>query len=524
VSETRLFDALDELVDDCSGQFGDWDEVLRRAAIAPAAKSMPAAVASRPRRWFTRRRAYLAIALAVLLAVFFSTPAFGLLRDLIGRTNVSFSGKTAPFLVKRQFFDLSLSAPPGMAPEAIASQARRVAVFRAFGHAHVLYVAPTRKGGFCEMFTEGFGGCRQTRTPPKGFAGGPPGAIHPFLLGLSWQGSPIRVRRHGNRLTIVSGPEYTQLVGGNVLASNAASVTVEYEDHSSSAIPFVYVSKPIDAGFFYYQIPAGHQKPGTRVAAVTVRDAHGHVIAREPIGYAVYSRPPHLPPPLNSAPAHPTLILPAPTPPLQRGSADGVSVIAGHNGVVRFDISSAPARVQALIQNASYACFRYMRYHEDVPAELGFAPQAMSGTAIRIFGLPTPYDGCEIQGSYGHTWPDRNHNHSAVEIPFDARAARFFADRAAARDLALFLRSREMQKLRRLESSALSSALTRRYGSAIAHRRSPTSRLPVGKIGYVTSGSTSTFFEYSSTGRRFFVRVQAGRILEQNVKPLAFVF
>ncbi len=50
MSSTRLFDALDELVDDCSGEFGDWDEVLRRAAIAPAAKAIPAAVASRRHR------------------------------------------------------------------------------------------------------------------------------------------------------------------------------------------------------------------------------------------------------------------------------------------------------------------------------------------------------------------------------------------------------------------------------------------------------------------------------------------
>src|SRR5439155_165169 len=191
----------------------------------------------------------------------------------LGRKNVPFNGQQAPLPVKRDFSDLSLGAPPGMDPGAIASQARKVATFRIDGKAHVLWVAPTRSGGLCETFTDMFGGCRKSRTPPKRYPRGP-GAVNPFLLGLTSMGSP------------------TTLVGGDILAPNAQTLLVEYENNATSPIPFVFVSKPIDAGFFLYKIPAGHTKAGTRVRAVLVRDAHGRLLARVPIVVPPVHRPP----------------------------------------------------------------------------------------------------------------------------------------------------------------------------------------------------------------------------------------
>ena len=127
-----------------------------------------------------------------------------------------------------------------------------------------------------------------------------------------------------------------------------------------------------------------------------------------------------------------------------------------------FDTKHASAAVRHLIggKGAGYGCFRFEApYHRDVPAELLFARQTLRGNAIRIFGLARPYDGCEVEGGYGHTWPDRNHSHSAVEIALTPRGRRYFADRAAARDLALLVRSHAMQKIRRLTGSALTSAI-----------------------------------------------------------------
>lgn len=529
MSEAALHDALGELVPDCAAAFGDWDDVLRRAGIARGSSPTPPpwpAVAGRRRFRWTRRR-LITVGIAAVLIALVATPAFGiggLLLDLIGRTNVPFTrGKTAPFEVKRDFFDLSLHAPPGMAPQAIASQAREVGVFHVRGRTRVLYVAPTRTGGYCWIFTDAFGGCRATRTPPRPQRA-QPGAINPFLLGLTWQGSSIRLTPQGTRVD--RKPPYTTQVGGDILATNGHTLQVEYENGGKTPIPFIFVSKPIAAGFFLYAIPKGHERPGTRVRAVSVLDANGRVLARQPITYAIPRRLPHPPPRNVRPPVRSSQRLPPPAPPLQEGEAGGVTVTAGRNGVAVFDTSNATPSVRELIAGraVNYACFSYMRYHQDAPAELGFSRTTRPHVAIRTFGLRTPFDGCEIQGTYGHTWPDRNESHSAVEIAFTARGRRFFTDRAAARDLALFVRSREMHRLRKLGGGTLSAALTKRHGTAIARLPSANAPLPPNRIGYVIRPDGVTFIERSPTGRRFVVVVTRGRIARQNVKPLAFVF
>jgi hypothetical protein len=218
--------------------------------------------------------------------------------------------------------------------------------------------------------------------------------------------------------------------------------------------------------------------------------------------------------------------LPPPQPPLQRGAVEGITVVAGHNGVVVFNLRGASASLRAIVTRpgTTYGCFRFMRYHEAAPAELGFERQTMRSAAIRIFGLPTPYDGCEIEGSYGHRWPDRNHSHSPVEVAFSARGRRFFADRAAARGLALFVRSREVQRIRRLGGHALASALGARYGGHITRLGSVGASLGAGRIGYVIRRDGASFVERSTTGRRLVVTVKHGRIVKENVNSLAFVF
>jgi len=497
VSDELLFGAIGELVPAASGAFGDWDDVLRRAGIekrvtAPA----PVYEAAPRRRRMTRRHVVVALIVVTVLCALVATPAFGIRRfllGLVGRTDVPFTGKTAPYEVRREFFDLSLGAPPGMAPQAIESEARRVGVFRVFGRAHVLYVAPTRRGGFCTMFTRAFGGCRPTRSGR--------------LLGLTWGGSVVRLPPAPQE------PQHTTEVGGDVIAPRARTIQVEYEDGSKVAIPFVYVSKPIDAGFFFYGIPRGHERPGTRVRGVSVLDAKGRVVDRQRISYAAPILPRRVPRPGTQRAIVPSPRLPAPSAPVQVGADGGVVVRAGRNGVAVFDTTHATPRVRRLIQGhgLNYVCFSYMRYHEDAPAELGFLRSTLPRVAIRTFGIPTPFDGCEIQGAYGHVWPDRNGSHSAVEIAFDERARRFFTDRAAARDLALLVRSRTVQHLRKLPPRAAVATIRRRYGDT-------------GRLRYFVRRDMLVFTEKSPTGRRFSVVVRGGKIVRENVSPFTGVF
>jgi hypothetical protein len=218
--------------------------------------------------------------------------------------------------------------------------------------------------------------------------------------------------------------------------------------------------------------------------------------------------------------------LPAPTPPFQRAEAGGVTVVAGHNGVVVFDTSHATPAVRALIsgRGVGYGCFKRIPYNSE-PVDLTFVRTTLDRVAIRQQGVMSPpFLGCDIQGSYGHLWPDRNHSHSAFEVAFTPAGRRFLADRAAARDLALFVRSRSMHSIRKLSGDALGKAVRGRYGAQIVRLSSAASSLPPNRIGYATNGATTTFVERSPTGRRFYVRATDGRIRGENVRPLAFVF
>jgi hypothetical protein len=58
---------------------------------------------------------------------------------------------------------------------------------------------------------------------------------------------------------------------------------LEYADGEESAIPVVWVSPPIDAGFFIFWVPAEHQSLGRHAVALVAEDADGKAVAREPI-------------------------------------------------------------------------------------------------------------------------------------------------------------------------------------------------------------------------------------------------
>lgn len=516
--------ALELLVPPFANNPGDWDEIVRRANEAVAsALPVSARPARRPRR--VPRRLIIAAVTMLVLAALVVTPAFGLrslIAGLFDRTDVPFTGASAPLEVKRDFYDLSLGAPPSMAPQAIPSQARRVATFRFGGKARALWVAPTRDGGYCYMFANTFGGCRTSRDR-TGAAAPSPGYVHPERLGVTFE-TPVRDK-----------VPYVSRIGGDIRIGSADSLTVRYAEGSATPVRFYYVSKPIDAGFFLASIPVGHDTTATRATAIELRDKAGRLLARQLFVYEdalsltkrrklreALESARRMPPPIRHSPN-----LPSPTAPLQRGEAGGVSVLVGKNNVAVFDISGATPSVRKLIagRQVGYYCYRRLPYHT-TPVGLGDALTTFGNVAIRLRGggVRSPVIGCDIQGTYGHTWPDRLGGHSAVEIALTPAGRRFFEDRAAARDLALFVRSRPMHETRKLSGPELRKAILTRYGAAITELSSPRGTPATGQVGYVTDGANMTFVRQSTTGRRFFVRLVDGRIRAQNVKPLGFVF
>jgi hypothetical protein len=491
MSEALLARGLDELVPEPE-VFGDWDDVLRRAGVRGSPEPAP--------QRHPRRRGVVLLLAAIGVAV----PAAALVAAVVTRTDVVFShAKPAPNVVKKQFADLDVGAPPRFAQHVDAARAREVGTFDVRGRKVALWVAPTRRGGFCFTFERSFGGCRG-RTPQD--------LAHPLD---AFYGASV-TRGHVSLL-----PD----LGGTVLGGDVARLEVEYADGSRDDVPFVYVSRPIDAGFFRFSVPKEHLVLPARVVAVVARDKDGHVLARQEIELTLRPSPAFVggrlrrPPPRKLPSAPPA----APSRPLQRGAANGVSVVVGANGMATFHAERVDPRVRPLLRGyVSYSCFRLVREF-GIFDDKGLGTEGAFGPVVGLAfnGLGTPLDGCEIEGSYGHRWPDRNGSHSAVEIPLTSAGRRFFVDRAAARDLSLLVRSRRVQKIRRERGAALDRGLAP-YG--IQRISSPRAPLEPGRIGYAAGPEGVTFVERSPTGRRFFVEVRRGRIVRANVKPYALVF
>jgi hypothetical protein len=220
---------------------GDWLDVRRRA-----------------RRGRVRKAAV--VLAAAIAAILVAAPAVGLPRVVVDWV------RAEPAPNDTQVWFQELVARPGGPlendPRVPPNSARRVTTLEHDGKEHVLWVAPTTRGGFCFLWTDLFGGCvtdRERRTS------GRPGDLNAFLLGASWQ---------GNGEVLTQG-------GGSLLLPETARLTLEYADGSESDIPVVWVSAPIDAGFYLYFIPREHRELGRELVALVARDRDGKVLARQ---------------------------------------------------------------------------------------------------------------------------------------------------------------------------------------------------------------------------------------------------
>jgi len=516
MTERELTAALDTLVDRCDTEYGDWPDVLRRAGVTLQAtvahgRSRTAIRVHRP-AGRALRIGLVVLVTVVLAALVLVSTGFGrdVLRSLAGRIDADFGASdSAPAVVRWRFEDLAIGAPPSFAPQAVASQARTVGTLLIRGRERTLWVTPTKQGGFCFEVEESYGACVSDI-----------GGFSPRL-----SASPaISIDRRPN------APSYAQMldVQGFVLSDEIERLTIEFGDGESEDLTFVYVSPPINAGFFGYTVPEERRRGPGRPRFVVARNDAGDIVDRRRLYFP--SRPPAIAPGRSVGPSDRTL--PArPTPPpsasVQQGGVHGVAITAGRNGSVLFDATRIEPRRRALLDGGiTYACFELVtRGGVTQDRGLGQAGRLQPTVGFRVFGIGTPLDGCEIQGGYGHRWPDRLGAHSVIEVPFTEAGHRFFEERAAARDLALFVRSGAMRQLRRSSPPLTAAELTRQFGARIAALPSRSAAPPEGAIGYWVDGSSVFFRRMSPTGRRFEVVVGPnGGVRSENVEPLAFVF
>ena len=210
----------------------------------------------------------LAIAAAIaILAVIVATPAFGLQSHI---TNLFSSNKQQrpPELIQRLFRNMDVY--PGGANGVIPSKARIAIEARVPGYGtKTIWVAPTRNGGFCST-----AGCDRDRAMP----------LHATLVITGPTSRNSQPMPHSSHVHV--------FLAGDTLIHRAARVAVQFEDLSWERTPLVWVSRPIDAGFFLYELPKAHWQIGKRPIMLAVEDAHGNDLAEnsEVAGYFVQSQ------------------------------------------------------------------------------------------------------------------------------------------------------------------------------------------------------------------------------------------
>lgn len=227
-------------------------ELLRAANPVPRA--------GEPRkRW---RRARVALVLAALaLCLLIVAPAVG-----IEAPRLDFwKAEKAPRKVVQDFESLSEGAPPGMDPGAISGETRKV---RLVG-GHTLWVAPTRHGGFCTS-----GGCDKLGSVP---------------LSVSWEAgrvAPGEMTRPFPSATIFDR------ITGHVNGMYADDVEIRFADGDRHRLDLAWVSEPINAGFFRYEVPAERRRAGHEIESIVALDADGRVVTQDAQSTRLAAPPP----------------------------------------------------------------------------------------------------------------------------------------------------------------------------------------------------------------------------------------
>jgi hypothetical protein len=224
------FAAISSPLDD-----SDWLDVRRRAGLR-------------------RGREWLALPVAAAVAVIVVGSALALYRDTID----FWSAPPAPERIIVDFEEMRARADVGLGfgPNVIPGEARRVAFFELEGEQRPLFVVPTEDGGFCSRL-HFHGSCGRILPTQPAFASG----------GLQSE--------HG-RLDWISG---------HFLDADIRRIEVEYADGATVPVPFVWITAPIDAGFFAFDVPPDRETRDRGAAFVRAFDEDGDEIARSELPY-----------------------------------------------------------------------------------------------------------------------------------------------------------------------------------------------------------------------------------------------
>jgi hypothetical protein len=213
-------------------------------------------------------------------------------------------------------------------------------------------------------------------------------------------------------------------------------------------------------------------------------------------------------------------------PPVQTGSTHGVTVRIHAPNIAVFDTSRIDPSVRRLVGSRfGFTCFRAANMGRGG----GGGGAAKHGRFVVRLSGKAPYDGCQVSGSFGRRWGSGRSWHAPVELALTAAGRRYFAERAAARELAYFVRSPAMSAVRRALKRETGEAppaaeLAGRFDGAAVGLASPDANPPEGKIGIWTDADDQIKLTKVVGGKTLFVELREGRIARTNARPLAFIF
>ena len=233
---------------------------LRDEPLTPQTQRRPA-----------RRRALLvALAIVVVLAaVMVATPAWALIRDVLP----FWDQPAAPQSVQVTFSSLNLGAPPGMSPQAASGDTRDIGRFTYGGLTRTLWVAPAKNGGFCVLWLpRGGGGCSTARLPLA------TGAV---LVLPHAATEPARTSFTPGQLRTLMRKGVPAWITGDAISPTVSDVVIRFSDGHSVRPRIVWVSAPINAGFFAYDVPADEQSRRVHVTAVDAHDRNGRLVKHQ---------------------------------------------------------------------------------------------------------------------------------------------------------------------------------------------------------------------------------------------------
>jgi hypothetical protein len=279
----------------------------------------------------------------------------------------------------------------------------------------------------------------------------------------------------------------------------------------------------------------GRDIPALQWTAIAAYDSKGKEVYRTPMSVFAPPRPFTQGAPPPQPPPPPLKPLPS-GPPSQHGATADASIDVYSSMLIAVHFFSTSSDVYRRLErgvgmgcgDVAYGAGRWkdigggtsvLRLGQDVRFDL----------STRFGGFPSPpYDYCQVSGTYGRYWNDEEGTHELVEVPFTPVGRRYLDERATARDLGYFVRTKQLHRIRlamhRGEAAPSAAELVRRFGPRLVALASRNDTPPVGKIGVWSDGTLIVASELTPGGRRLYVTLRGALVGANNLRDLAFVF